>query len=255
MCGELLYKIYKELLKHFGPQGWWPIAGIYNPKKKSFSDKEKFEIMTGAILTQNTSWNNVEKALANLRKENFLDIYKISRINLKKLQKLIKPSGFYKQKAIRLKNFAISVQNRLKQVRVLENITREVLLSINGIGPETADSIMLYALGKPYFVVDAYTKRLTDRLGIFKGKDYDEIQRYFEKNIPRRVNIYREYHALIVELAKRFCRKKPECGAPLEKVESTNSVCDIRHNPQRRIKADKNCPILRNCMYGKKWKP
>jgi len=230
----LLFKIYKKLLKHFGPQGWWPIAGIYNPCKKHLNDEEKFEIMVGAILTQNTAWSNVEKALSNLRKTNFLDIEKIATVDLRKLQTLIRPSGFYKQKAKRLKSFAehLFAPNtcsgshrrghtdffaksrtnvRCRTLVRFNDITREQLLALNGVGPETADSILLYALGKPYFVVDAYTKRLVNRLGIFKSEKYEEIQKFFEKNIPKDTEIYKEYHALIVTLAKKFCKKNPEC--------------------------------------------
>ncbi|MEW6557055.1 MAG: endonuclease III domain-containing protein [Elusimicrobiota bacterium] len=216
----MLYQIYKKLLKHFGPQGWWPIGGIYNPAKKHFSDNEKFEIMVGAILTQNTAWNNVEKALSNLRNTNLLDTEKISKISLRKLQTLIKPSGFYKQKAFRLRNFAKYISRT--NVRFRE-ITREALLSLNGIGPETADSILLYALEKPYFVVDAYTKRLVKRLGILDGNDYDIVQKFFQKNLPQNIEIYKEYHALIVTIAKQFCKKIPEC---------------------------KKCPVLSDCEYG-----
>lgn len=213
---------------------------MYNPEKKSFSGKEKFEIMAGAILTQNTAWNNVEIALSNLRKANLIDIEKISKINLKILQKYIKPSGFYKQKARRLKNFAsflyfrtnvrkCSKPNKCSVSVRFDKITREELLSLNGIGPETADSILLYALEKPYFVVDTYTKRLINRLGIFNSENYEDIQRFFEENIPRDVDIYKEYHALIVTLAKKICKKKPECG---------------------------RCPIMKDCRYGmsKMWK-
>jgi len=216
----LLYKIYKKLLKYFGPQGWWPIGGVYNPLKKHLKDEEKFEIMVGAILTQNTAWSNVEKALSNLRTANLLNIKKISKINLRKLETLIRPSGFYKQKAVRLKNFTKSIST----IGLIENLHREYLLSLNGIGPETADSILLYALGKPYFVSDAYTNRLINRLGIFNSQDYHEIQKFFEKNVPKDVEIYKEYHALIVALAKNFCKKNPEC---------------------------RNCPILSYCKRGK----
>ena len=176
--------------------------------------------MTGAILTQNTAWNNVEKALFNLRSANLLNIKKISKINLRKLQTLIKPSGFYKQKSKRLKNFAKSI----RPIGLIENMSREEWLKINGVGPETADSILLYALGKPYFVSDAYTKRLINRLGIFNSEKYEEIQKFFEKNVPKDVEIYKEYHALIVVLAKNFCKKNPEC---------------------------RNCPILSYCKRGK----
>ena len=211
MINNLSYRIYKKLLKHFGPQGWWPIGGIYNPNKNYFTNEEKFEIMVGAILTQNTAWNNVEKALSNLRKEKKLSIKHLSKINLKKLQTLIKPSGFYKQKAKRLKNFSKNVLNISEFERAYDKINRAKLLSLNGVGPETADSILLYALEKPYFVVDAYTKRIINRLGIFKSEKYDEIQTFFQNNLPKNIDIYKEYHALIVELAKKHCKKNPDC--------------------------------------------
>ena len=203
----MLYKIYKKLLKHFGPQGWWPINGVYDPEKKHFSEKEKFEIMAGALLTQNTAWNNVEKALSNLKKENLVDANKISKINLKKLQALIKPSGYYRQKAKRIKDFAKTI----KVIGNADNIPRDRWLEIKGIGPETADSILLYVFGKPFFVVDAYTKRLVTRLGVLKSEDYRKVQKLFENSIPQNVEIYKEYHALIVALAKKYCKSKPEC--------------------------------------------
>ena len=181
--------------------------------------------MVGAILTQNTAWDNVEKALSNLRKANCLTVEKISKISLRKLQTLIKPSGFYKQKALRLKNFVHSIW----MVTRFECFTREYLLSLNGIGPETADSILLYAIGKPYFVVDAYTKRIINHLGIFNSENYNEIQKFFEKNIPKDVEIYKEYHALIVALAKNFCRKKIECkGCPIRSYCKNNVAHTFR---------------------------
>ncbi|MBU2567930.1 MAG: hypothetical protein KJ967_04065, partial [Elusimicrobia bacterium] len=127
---EMLLRIYRKLLKYFGPQGWWPINALYDPSKKTFTRAEKFEIMAGAILTQNTSWKNVEKALSNLRKEKLLDITAISEVNIKKLRGVIRPSGFFKQKASRLKNFARRV--RTEADRSYGNITREYLLSLNG---------------------------------------------------------------------------------------------------------------------------
>ena len=207
---KMLLKIYHKLLKYFGPQGWWPVNGRYDPSKKTFSRAEKFEIMVGAILTQNTSWKNVEKALSNLRKEKLLDATALSEINIKKLQRVIRPSGFFKQKASRLKNFARCV--RASAGRSFNNITREYLLSLNGIGPETADSIMLYALGKPSFVVDSYTKRLLKRTGIMDTDGYETLRQFFQNNLPADKKIYGEYHALIVALAKKFCKKIPECG-------------------------------------------
>ena len=222
----LLYKIYKKLLAYFGPQGWWPIGGVYDPTKKDLSEKEKFEIMVGAILTQNTAWSNVEKALSNLRKANCLKPEKISKIPIRKLQTIIKPSGFYKQKALRIINLVHSIQT----VANFDDLTRDYLLSLNGIGPETADSILLYALSKPYFVSDAYTKRLINRLGVFDGEKYEEIQKFFESNIPKEVEIYKEYHALIVAIAKSFCKKNPECkNCPIanycKMAEKKNEIC------------------------------
>ncbi|WP_293444122.1 endonuclease [Persephonella sp.] len=202
-------EIYKKLLDHFGFQNWWPVH----------KETDRFlEVSIGAILTQNTNWKNVEKAIENLIRENVLSWDQFERIDLEKLKKLIKPAGFYNQKAIYIKNFVKAVKGLPK-----EKITRDLLLSIKGIGEETADSILLYGLDRHYFVVDAYTKRIFYRLGIIKTKNisYKKLQKIIQQNIPKDVNIYKEFHALLVELGKNYCKRKPVCiNCPL------NDMCE-----------------------------
>jgi len=218
--------LYQTLIENFGKQNWWPIDKSYHEKNNS---DPRFETIIGAILTQNTAWLNVEKALHNLKSENLMDIKKISDIDIKLLQKMIKPSGFFNQKAKRLKNIASYLHKNYQDdldcffSRNLYEI-REELLSLYGIGPETADSILLYAGGMPIFVVDSYTKRICKRLPLDTNISYDEIQEYFERNIRKDhskkeiAQIYNELHALIVRLAKNYCKKKPECSqCPLQK--------------------------------------
>lgn len=215
-------KIYLLLYREFGPQGWWPVNGEYN--KNNFdiprNSEERFEIILGAVLTQNTSWKNVEKALFNLRKANIFSPEKILKTSQSRLAELIRPSGYYNQKAERLKivsQFFIGNKN-LADLPVSE--LREKLLSVKGIGPETADSIILYAFRKPIFVVDAYTKRIFSRLGICsKGIDYHSLQDLFHANLKKNLSLFNEYHALLVELAKRHCSKAPVCSScPLTKM-------------------------------------
>lgn len=206
-----LMNVYNRLLKHFGLQHWWP-------------GETRFEVIVGAILTQNTSWKNVEKAIKNLKKGKMLNCKKIANMDIRKLEKVIQPSGFYKQKAERLKKFCEYLDknydsnlNRFFN-RNIDEIRTE-LLSLNGIGNETADSILLYAGEKLKFVVDAYTMRACERTRLVKAKKYDEIQSFFEKNLPKNIELYKEFHALIVELGKNFCRKKPGCnGCPLKNI-------------------------------------
>ena len=186
----MLMKIYKKLLSEFGEQKWWP----------TISKNRRFEIIVGAILTQNTAWKNVEKAIRNLDKKNMLSKESIKNIPEKDLALLIKPAGYYNQKAKKLKLVA----------NFKDRITRENLLGIWGIGKETADSILLYAYDRPYFVIDAYTKRIMKRIG-FKEDSYEELQNLFQNNLPKDVKIYKEFHALLVELGKRYCMKKPKC--------------------------------------------
>ncbi len=206
-----LLEVYEILLKTYGKQNWWPVDEEYH-RSKGTDPRE--EIVIGAILTQNTSWRNVEKALENLKREESLSFKAIRSIELSRLEELIKPSGYYRQKAQRLKE----VSRVLDPIGKIENIGREELMRIKGIGKETADVILLYAGNRPFFVIDAYTKRIVSRVfGI--EKDYEGLRKWFEKNIPKDVEIYKEFHALLDEHAKRYCRSKPVCeGCPLIQI-------------------------------------
>ncbi len=198
---ENLDSIYRKLLDSLGPQDWWPMQRGFRPPA--------WEVCAGAILTQNTSWKNAENALALIKERGFVTPEAISAASIRELESAVRPSGFYRQKAERLKMLSVFF---MKQ----ENITRSGLLGVKGIGPETADSILLYALGRPVFVIDSYTKRVFTRLGHGQQGSYDSWQRFFHAGLPKDVKIYKEFHALIVELAKQHCRKKPVCdGCPL----------------------------------------
>jgi endonuclease-3 related protein len=214
--------LYDFLLDIFGHQHWWPVDEQYHENQQS---DPRFEIIVGAILTQNTAWTNVEKALDNLKKHKALTLQTIADITEEKLKTMIQPSGFFNQKAQRLKFFASYIEK--KYHKDLLNFfsretseTRHELLSLQGIGPETADSILLYAGNHPVFVVDSYTKRICQRLPLpILNESYDDIQHFFEKElestIPKKelVSTYKEFHALLVELAKKYCWKKnPNCS-------------------------------------------
>ncbi|PIU41452.1 MAG: endonuclease [Candidatus Omnitrophica bacterium CG07_land_8_20_14_0_80_42_15] len=199
-----LLEMYDKMYKHFGPRHWWPAD-------------TPFEVMVGAILTQNTSWKNVEKAIRNLKGKKVLNLKSLYKLNINRLALLIRPAGFYNLKAKRLKNFVNFLFLRYNNTKSIARrplaLLRNELLEVKGVGPETADSILLYALGKPVFVVDAYTKRILTNHGfIKKDAGYDEIQKLFMDNLPRKRQLFNEYHALIVETGKNFCRKKPLCG-------------------------------------------
>lgn len=198
-----LINLYERLLERYGEQNWWPIDEEYHEKHGT---DPREEIVIGAILTQNTNWKNVEKALNNLKEENLLSFKGIRISSKEKLEKLIKPVGFYRQKANYLKNFV----NTYESARNLEKTSREELLKVKGVGRETADAILLYALNRPSFVVDAYTKRLLSRLWNLDG-NYEELKRFFEENLPKDLKLYKEYHALIDEHCKSVCKKKPNC--------------------------------------------
>ena len=210
-----IFSFYHQLLKMYSPQGWWPLLECehlgknptktgsmtgYHPNDFSYpkSERQRFEICIGAILTQNTNWINVEKALKNLSKLNAIDAKKILSIEINKLSQEIRPAGYHNQKAKKLNIFAayyLGLDGRIP--------AREDLLSIWGIGPETADSILLYAYKQPEFVVDAYTRRILTGMNIIEEKSgYNEIKPLFEKNLPKDYKIYQEFHALIVEHAK-----------------------------------------------------
>lgn len=202
-----LMHIYKILLKNFGCQKWWPA-------KSEIKATRQLEICIGAILTQNTAWKNAEKALENLRNENLLNQNSLINIAERKLALLIKPAGYYNQKAKKLKAFAnfLRENNLARLEKMPAKEARELLLEVHGIGNETANSILLYALNNPFFVVDAYTRRIFERLFNLNPKNYDELQEFFMENLQHNVQLFNEYHALLVRLAKEFCKKKPECG-------------------------------------------
>jgi len=203
---DILLKIYNSLYNYFGPLNWWP-------------GDTPFEIMVGAILTQNTSWSNVEKAINNLKKENLLEPRKLYRISREELAQLIKPSGYYNIKARRLKNFINLFVNDFEgsAKKIFSGDSGELrkkLLKVNGIGPETADSILLYAGRKPFFVVDAYTKRIFSRHKLIsEDASYHQIQEFFSQNLDRDVKLFNEFHAQIVMLGKTICTSKnPDCA-------------------------------------------
>ena len=202
-----LMEIYRKMFRHFGPRNWWP-------------GETAFEICIGAILTQNTTWSNVEKAIANLKDVQCLSPEAIEKLDSLKLAELIRPSGYYNQKAKKLKTFVrffiheYGCSFRQWQKESLD-LSRRKLLNVNGIGPETADSILLYALEKPIFVVDAYTRRIFSRHGFFpENFTYDQMQAFFAGYIEP--SLYNEFHALVVYTGKTFCRTRPACeGCPL----------------------------------------
>lgn len=205
-----LMQIFNHLFKNYGPQGWWPTQShSYNPanKTRKLSESDMLEICVGAILTQNTAWKNVEKALAQLIATKNLDLKKLAHIRREKLAQLIRSSGFFNQKAQRLQLFCRHVLKHYssfsKMFRKSLEPLREELLSLKGIGPETADSILLYAGRKPVFVIDAYTKRICSNLKICKPDvDYHNLQARFHEQLPKNHELFNEFHALLVEHAK-----------------------------------------------------
>jgi len=215
MTGETLLEIYQLLYDAFGPQHWWP-------------GETQFEIAAGAILTQNTSWTNVEKAITSLKAADCLSPERICRLNPPQLAELIRPAGYFNVKAKRLMNFVTWLSNNYDGTLTnLEGVDtaqlRAELLEIKGVGRETADSILLYALGRPVFVVDAYTARITVRHGLIEpGADYEQLRELFESNLAKDAELFNEYHALLVRGGKEFCKPKAKCpGCPLEKLSHT----------------------------------
>jgi len=206
--------MFERLMGRFGPQGWWP-------------GETPFEVMIGAILTQNTNWTNVEKAIANLQREADFSPHGLLALPPGRLAELIRPSGYFNQKAAKLRDFlefylrSTGGEKRRMRRRPLAALRRD-LLAVRGIGPETADSILLYALGKPVFVVDAYTRRVLSRHGACRpDASYDELQRLFMDHLPPDAALFNEFHALLVRVGKEHCRKSvPRCeGCPLEGLE------------------------------------
>ena len=182
-----MLSLYNNLLKKYGKQNWWPVQNKNNAK---------LEICIGAILTQNTLWKNVEKVIKVLNEKNLIDKKRLSKIPIKKLALLIRSSGYHNQKARKIKEL-------IKFLNSNKKVNRENLLSIWGIGKETADSILLYAYNKPYFVIDAYTKKIFSKLGYCKENvSYDELQNLITSKIPKNVGLYKEFHALLVRYGK-----------------------------------------------------
>lgn len=204
---------YSLLLEHFGPQGWWP-------------GETDIEIVVGAVLTQNTNWSNVTRAISGLEVAGLLEFNALADLPVSVLAEYIRPSGYYNIKARRLQNLLQMIRQKYdgQLGSLLADETgraRENLLSVKGVGPETADSILLYAGGHPVFVVDTYTHRVFSRHGmVAEETDYHEVQEEFERRLPRDAALYNEFHALIVALGKRYCKKtKPLCGScPLRGV-------------------------------------
>jgi endonuclease-3 related protein len=199
-----LVQLYQLLLDFYGYQGWWPVDEGYHTAKGT---DPRDEIIIGTVLTQNTAWRNVEKALENLKRYGELSLWFIRQTSTKELEELIRPSGFYRLKAQRLKHVA----EFFNPTDVVDRVSREELLKVKGIGKETADAILLYAGGRLSFVIDAYTKRLFKRLYGLDG-GYEDLKSYVEENIPKDLTIYKEFHALIDEHAKKYCKSTPRCG-------------------------------------------
>jgi endonuclease-3 related protein len=201
----ILLEFYHKLYHAFGPQNWWP-------------GDTPFEVAVGAILTQNTNWGNVEKAIFNLKKQGVLSAKAIHEMPPDDLALLIKPAGYFNIKAKRLKSFIDFLMNdfhgSMKRMKTVDTHSlRDKLLNVNGIGPETADSILLYALEKPVFVIDAYTKRVLSRHEIMEhDRPYEDFQELFHSSLQTDVQLFNEYHALFVKVGKTFCKRRgPLC--------------------------------------------
>jgi len=218
---QQLTEIYEHLSGAFGPQRWWP-------------GETRFEIIAGAILTQTTSWANVAKAIANLKGAKCLEPDMLHAMDRAELERLIRPAGYFRLKAKRLRNFTQwlfdAYEGRLDALDAIEtHRLREELLGISGIGPETADSVLLYALGRPVFVVDTYTARVAVRHDLIDPDiDYTQLQYLFESNLEPDVQLFNEFHALLVRVGKDFCKPTPRCDAcPLNDLPHTiEDICE-----------------------------
>ncbi len=221
MTSETLTEIYELLYDAFGSQNWWP-------------GETPLEIIAGAILTQNTNWTNVEKAIANLKSAECLNPQGLRYIDLTRLAELIRPAGYYNLKSRRLKNFVDWLFDDYEgEVENLKGVDtdrlRVELLAVKGVGRETADSILLYALDRPIFVVDAYTARIAVRHGLIEpDAGYEQLRELFESNLPQDIQLFNEYHALLVRAGKEFCKTKARCpGCPLEELPHTLEIEDF----------------------------
>ncbi len=219
-------EVYRLLLARFGPQHWWP-------------GETPFEVTVGAVLTQNTAWKNVEKAIGRLKAAGLLHPEGIAGVSLPKLQSLIRSSGYFRQKSRRLRGLVRAMirdgGSFDQALRWEQGRLRTWLLAQDGVGPETADSIVLYAAGRPSFVVDAYTRRIAGRLPLALDAEgpYEHIRRYFEETSPRDAAHYNEFHALLVRLAVTHCRKTPDCrGCPLERHCARLGVTESKPAPR-----------------------
>lgn len=204
LLGELLRELYQKMWDALGPQGWWP-------------GETPFEVALGAILTQNTNWGNVARAVERLQERDLLVPGALKELPVAELAQLIKPAGYYNIKADRIRHFLEFLGSRYQDSMSLMaeedlEVLRPALLAIKGIGPETADSILLYALHKPTFVVDAYTFRILSRHHLVpEACSYEELRGWFMDRLPADVALYQEFHALLVRLGKEYCRPRPNC--------------------------------------------
>ena len=208
-------EIYERLLARYGPQHWWPA-------------QTPFEVIVGALLMQQTAWRNVAEAIENLKAAGLLDVRALAAAPIPRVRTQVKIAGLYRTKPRRLRDFCRHLLQRAdgdlaKYFNRPMDVVRADLLAQEGVGPETADSILLYAGGHPIFLVDAYTVRVGQRIGLFETKKYDAVQRYFEERVPRNLAMYREYHALFVRHAVTLCRPNPKCDL---------------------------CPLRERCRYG-----
>ncbi|MHB1034252.1 MAG: endonuclease III domain-containing protein [Pirellulales bacterium] len=206
---SVLTQVYRRLFRAYGPQHWWP-------------GQTPFEVVVGAVLTQNTAWKNVERAIGNLREAGVMEPHALYRLPLEELADLIRPAGYFRRKAARLRNLLALLVDRYDgslDAMFASNpaALREELLAVNGTGPETADSILLYAGNVPTFVVDTYTRRVLARHGwIDFDADYSSIKEYFESGLEPDAAMFNEFHALLVRVGHLHCRKQPKCeGCPL----------------------------------------
>ncbi|MBW2117986.1 MAG: endonuclease III domain-containing protein [Deltaproteobacteria bacterium] len=213
LTGQKLMDMFDLLFAHFGPQDWWPA-------------ETDLEMMVGAVLTQNTNWKNVERAIENLKSKHLLTVNALCSMSIDALAQEIRPAGYYNIKARRLMNLIHFMNDQYGEdlsefFRDETQIIREGLLSVNGVGPETADSILLYAARRPVFVIDAYTHRILKRHGMSEEyATYYELQELFMDHLPEDQELYSEFHALIVQTGKNYCKRKPLClYCPLEKWE------------------------------------